>query len=258
MAGDHHVKETTFFVSDTHFKYEIESTEERLKQTRFLDFLTGIAGASRLYLLGDIFDFWFEYESVVPRYYHDILDALTTLKKSGTGIYLTGGNHDFWFGPYLSRTLGFNLLPPLATHEIQGRVITMTHGDTLLPGDFAYKLLKAVIRSRPAIAFARMIHPDMLYGFAKRFSKASKQITEKKTERCARMLVGMARDSFFKWGNETFVMGHIHHPCLEHFGDRTFVILGDWERHCSYLKLAGGRLSLRFYEPGEKTFSENR
>jgi UDP-2,3-diacylglucosamine hydrolase len=258
MAGDHYLKETTFFVSDTHFKYETESTEEQSKQKRFLDFLAGISGASQLYLLGDIFDFWFEYRSVVPRYYHDILDALATLKKNGTGIFLAGGNHDFWFGPYIRRTLGFNVLPPLATHEIQGRVITMTHGDTLLPGDLAYKSLKTLIRSRPAIACARAIHPDILYGFAKRFSRASKHITEKKTERSARILLDLARDSFFKWGNDVFIMGHIHYPCLENFGEKTFVILGDWERHCSYLELADGRLSLRFYRPGEKTVSENR
>lgn len=252
------MKENVLFVSDTHFKYEIENAAERAKRERFLAFLSGAAGTSRLYLLGDTFDFWFEYRSVVPRYYRDILDALSALKRGGTEIFLGGGNHDFWFGPYLSETLGFNLLPPLATHEIQGRTITMTHGDTLLPGDFAYKSLKAIIRSRPAIALARAIHPDVLYGFAKRFSKASKQITEKKTERCVRVLLEMAADSFFKWGNDTFIMGHIHSPQLEVFGEKTFVILGDWEQHCSYLELAGGHLSLRFYGPGEKTLSENR
>jgi len=250
--------ETALFVSDTHFKFEADSVEERAKQIRFLDFLAGARGASRLYLLGDIFDFWFEYRSVVPRYYHDILDALGTLKRGGTAIYLAGGNHDFWYGPYITRTLGFNVLPQLATHEIQGLVITMTHGDTLLPGDFAYKTLKTFIRSRPAIACAHAIHPDVLFAFASRFSKASKQITEKKTERFARMLIQTARQSFFRWGNEVFVMGHIHYPHLERFGEKTFVILGDWERHCSYLELAEGRLSLRFYRPAEKTLNENR
>jgi len=252
------LKETVFFVSDTHFKFESETTEERTKKTHFMRFLAGIEGASRLYLLGDIFDFWFEYRSVVPRYYHDILDALCTLKKGGTEILLAGGNHDFWFGPYISQTLGFNLLPPLATHDIQGMKITMTHGDTLLPGDLAYKTLKAIIRSRPVVAIAHAIHPDVLYAFARRFSKASKQITESRTERSARILLEMARDSFFKWGNDAFVMGHIHYPCMENFSEKTFVILGDWERNCSYLELADGRLSLRFYRPAEKTVTENR
>jgi UDP-2,3-diacylglucosamine hydrolase len=252
------VKETVIFLSDTHFKYEIETAEERVNKTRFIDFLGEIAGISRLYLLGDIFDFWFEYRSVVPRYYHDVLSALSTLARGGTRIYLAGGNHDFWYGSYMSETLGFNLLAPLATHEMQGRVVTMTHGDTLLPGDYAYKTLKSVIRSGPAIALARLIHPDILYLFAKQLSKTSKRITEKKTEACARILLEIAPESFFNWGNDAFVMGHVHYPRLEVFGDKTFVILGDWERHCTYLELAEGRFSLRTYGPEEKMLTENR
>lgn len=258
MVGDRPLKETVFFISDTHFKFESESAEEQTKKARFTGFLADIQGASRLYLLGDIFDFWFEYRSVVPRYYHDIIDALSALKNSGTEIFLAGGNHDFWFGPYVSTSLGFHLLSPLATHEIQGKRITMTHGDTLLPGDIAYKTLKTIIRSRPLIALAQTIHPDLLYGFAKVFSRASKQITEKKTERYARALLAMAPDAFFKWNNDAFIMGYIHYPSLTTFDDKTFVILGDWERHCSYVELADGRLTLRFYRPAENTLTENR
>ena len=134
----------------------------------------------------------------------------------------------------------------------------MTHGDDLLPGDYGYKLLKAVIRSRPAVAAARAVHPDVLYAFARLFSRASKGITEKKTERAAKTLLAMAGDSFFRWGNDAFVTGHIHYPCIERFGNRTFVILGDWERNFSFLEMREGRLSLGFYKPIEHTLSENR
>jgi len=254
----HFLKETVYFVSDTHFKYDAASIDERAKRDRFFGFLSRIEGASRLYLMGDIFDFWFEYGSVVPRYYHDVIDALSALVKGGTAIYIAGGNHDFWLGAYISETLGFTILPTIATHEIQGLTITMTHGDNLLPGDHAYKTLKAIIRSRPAIALARSVHPDILYGFARRFSRASKGFTEKKTERAAKTLLALAPGALFRWGNNAFVMGHIHYPCLERFGERTFVILGDWERSCSYLELREGRLSLGFYRPGEKTLIESR
>jgi len=252
------LKETVFFVSDTHFKYDAASIDERTKRDRFFGFLARIEGASRLYLMGDIFDFWFEYRSVVPRYYHDVIDALTALKQSGTGIYITGGNHDFWLGPHISETLGFTILPTLATHEIQGLTVVMTHGDNLLPGDHAYKMLKAVIRSRPVIALAGALHPDILYGLAKRFSRASNGITEKRTERAAKTILSLAPDHLFRWDNDAFVMGHIHYPCLKRFGERIFVILGDWERSCSYLELREGRLSLGFYRPGENTLIERR
>jgi UDP-2,3-diacylglucosamine hydrolase len=252
------MRESVFFVSDTHFKYDGSGTDERLKRDRFISFLAGIEGASKLYLLGDIFDFWFEYRSVVPRYYRDVLDALSSLRKSGTGICIAGGNHDFWLGSFVSETLGFTILPHLVTHTIQGIKVTMTHGDDLLPGDYGYKMLKAVIRSRPAVAAARAVHPDALYALARHFSRASKGITEKKTERAAKTLIGMADDAFFRWGNDAFITGHIHYPCIERFGDRTFVILGDWERNFSFLAIREGRFSLEFYRPGENTLIENR
>jgi UDP-2,3-diacylglucosamine hydrolase len=250
--------ETVFFVSDTHFKYDASAEGERAKRERFLGFLASIAGCSKLYLMGDIFDFWFEYRSVVPRYYHDILDALGSLGRGGTEICIAGGNHDFWLGPYVSETLGFTILPTFATHELQGLRITMTHGDTLIPGDFAYKTLKGIIRSGPVIAAARAVHPDLLYAFARRFSRASKGLTQKRTERTARMLLTLAPDSFFRWNNDVFVMGHVHYPCLERFGPHTFVILGDWELNASYLKLRDGRLSLGFYTPGDRTLMDSR
>ena len=247
-----------FFVSDTHFKFDGGSIEEKRKRAYFLDFLEGIGGAPRLYLVGDIFDFWFEYRSVVPRYYREILDSLSGLKRRGTEIFMTGGNHDFWYGSYITDTLGFTVLPPLAVHELQGKRIVITHGDTLLPRDAAYKTLKTVIRSRPAIALARAVHPDILFAFARRFSMASKGITEKKTERYARLLRAMAQNAFFRWDNDVFVMGHVHYPCIDTFGEKVFVILGDWERHYSYGELSGGTISLGYYRPKETTFTENR
>jgi UDP-2,3-diacylglucosamine pyrophosphatase LpxH len=158
----------------------------------------------------------------------------------------------------MTDTLGFTILPPLAVHELQGRRIAITHGDALLPRDVAYKTLKAVIRSRPVVAFARAIHPDILFAFARSFSKASKGITEKRTERSARVLRAMAPTSFFRWGNDVFVMGHIHYPCVDAFGEKVFVILGDWEEHCSYGELSGGAISLKSYRPSETALTENR
>jgi UDP-2,3-diacylglucosamine hydrolase len=252
------MRESVYFVSDTHFKFDGSLVDERLKRDRFISFLATIEGASRLYLLGDIFDFWFEYRSVVPRYYRDVLDALSSLRKGGTEIYIAGGNHDFWLGSFISETLGFTILPHLVTHTIQGINVTMTHGDDLLPRDYGYKMLKAVIRSRPAIAAARAVHPDALYAFARRFSRTSKGFTERKTERAAKTLLAIASDEFFRWGNDAFVTGHVHYPCIERFGSRTFVILGDWERSFSYLEIREGRLALQFYRPAESTLSENR
>lgn len=251
------MNDSIFFLSDTHFSYHRISFIERKKRETFLSFLDEIEGAEKLYLLGDIFDFWF-YGRQVPESYRSVLEGLQKLVRSGTEVLIAGGNHDHWLGTYLSETIGLTILPTLVTHELQDRTVTMTHGDTLLPGDFAYKALKAVIRNRTVIALARLVPASFLFGFASRFSAASKGVPHKQTERWAEALAEIAVESFFRWGNDAFVMGHVHLPLLRRFGDKTFVILGDWEEHFSYLELRNGELSLRRYGPEEATVNENR
>lgn len=240
------MNDSIYFLSDTHFSYHRTGTFERKKREAFLSFLQEIEGSERLYLLGDIFDFWF-YGRRVPEEYREVLVGLQRLVRSGTQVLITGGNHDYWLGSYLSGTIGLTILPTIVTHELQGRVVTMTHGDSLLPGDFAYKTLKAVIRSRPAIALARLLPSGLLFGFANRFSKASKGMPHKQTERWAEILAARADASFFRWGNDLFIMGHVHLPLLRRFGGRVFVLLGDWEEHFSYLEMKGGEVSQRRY-----------
>lgn len=242
------MNDSIFFLSDTHFSYHRIGDVERKKRETFLSFLEEIEGAEKLYLLGDIFDFWF-YGRRVPEGYRRVLEGFRTLVLSGTEVLITGGNHDHWLGGYLSETIGLTLLPTITTHELQGMTVTMTHGDALLPGDFAYKTLKAVIRSRPVIALARLVPSALLFGLAGRFSRASKGVTHKQTERWAETLAERADGSFFRWENDVFVMGHVHLPLLRRFGEKTFVILGDWEEHFSYLELRDGELFLRSYIP---------
>ncbi len=252
------MRDSIIFLSDTHFSYHTHDEKERKKRARFLEFLSRIEGIGSLYLLGDIFDFWFEYGNTIPRHYHDILDGLYRLSEGGSKVSIMGGNHDYWLGSYISEGLGMRVLPQLITEELQGRRITMTHGDALLPGDLAYKTLKAVIRNPFVISIARLVHPEILYGFARNFSRASKGVTHKKTERVAAELLEIAPERFFEWNNDTFVMGHVHLPRMEIFGGKTFVMLGDWEEHFSYLLLEGGNLSLEYYGPDVPTPSENR
>ena len=252
------LRDTVYFLSDTHFTYHTDDIRERENRRSFLAFIESIHGAERLYLVGDIFDFWFEYRSVVPRYYAEIVASLAALAASGTRIFITGGNHDHWFGSYLPDVTGAEILPDRTLHELQGRRVLITHGDTLMPGDYGYKALKVVIRSRPVIALARLVHPDLLYSFAALFSRSSKKITHRRTLAWADTLTAMAEREFFAGGNDVLVMGHIHLPRLRRFGERTFVILGDWETHRSYLRMRGGELGLESYQNEGKTVIENR
>ncbi len=252
------MSDTVYFVSDTHFRYHSAEDKEREKRDLFLRFLESCDGASRLYLLGDIFDFWFEYRSAMPPFYNDILEGLSTLAESGTRIFMTGGNHDYWIGDFISGAVGMEILGTETTHSIQGRTITMTHGDLLLPGDHGYKLLKTMIRSRAVISLARMVPPDLLYAFAGRFSKASKSITHKKTESYAESVSSIARERFFNNGNDVFIMGHIHLPMIRSYDDKSLIILGDWVEHSSYLRLEDGNFYLESFQRDGKRLIEKR
>ena len=123
--GEQLLSDTVYFLSDAHFKYHKEGPgalgpDEKRKRALFREFLLSIRGASRLYLVGDIFDFWFERRGVVPDYYGDILEPIGMLAAGGTGIFITGGNHDYWFDSYITDNYGVKVLPPVTIHEIQG------------------------------------------------------------------------------------------------------------------------------------------
>ena len=247
-----------YFVSDTHFKYHNINEAEKRKKQRFFKFLSEIEGAERLYLVGDIFDFWFEYRHVIPGSYWEILYRLQLLRESGTDIYITGGNHDFWLGSFISEVMKFHILPQFSIQNLQGRRIAVTHGDMILPGDRGYKILKRIIRNKIVIGIARMVHPDLLFAFARIFSSTSKDFTGRKTDYWAERVTGIARDNFFEWDNDAFIMGHVHKPVLRRFGENVFCILGDWEENCSYLKIEEGEFSAGSYNEDGNTFMEKR
>jgi UDP-2,3-diacylglucosamine hydrolase len=248
---------TVYLLSDTHFKYHKNDEQERKKRLLFLEFLESIHGADRLYLVGDIFDFWFEYRSVIPRYYGDIIGGLLKLREGGTRIFITGGNHDHWLGSYLPDTIDASVIEGGTIHELQGRKVLLTHGDTLIPGDVGYKTLKSIIRSGPVVSLAKLLHPDILFALAGLFSKTSKGITHRKTKRYAEKLAAIAEERFFSLGNDSFVMGHIHFPVMRRFEGKVFIILGDWETHFSYARLENGSFSLESYQREGNTLIEN-
>ncbi len=251
------MSEKIIFVADTHFKYHNLDKNERKKRQLFLHFLRDLENVERIYLLGDIFDFWFEKNNHTPPYYRDILKGFQSVVNRGIEIYMMGGNHDYWLGSYLPLNLGIKILPPMVTTELQGRTITMTHGDMLMPGDYAYKMLKTVIRSKPVISLACIIPTGLLYKFASRFSRTSKSITSGTTENSVRKITAIAGESLFRWGNDTFIMGHIHYPLSKEIEGKDFMILGDWEEHYSFGCLENGQLQMKYYSPGPTTVREN-
>jgi UDP-2,3-diacylglucosamine hydrolase len=230
-------------VADTHFRdRDIPGEEERRR--RFLRFLHDLPGGTLLVLLGDIFDFYFEYRSVVTRRYLDIYEGLDACRRRGIDVHFLGGNHDHWVGSFFAHDLGITLHRDEIPIAAQGRRVVLAHGDLVMPRDYGYKALKSVLRNRAVIAASRCIHPDLLDAVARGVAHGSRQYFNVPQEKRARAVQEHAWKHFFARGNDAFVMGHVHYPLHETRAGREFMIVGDWLEHFTYGRLSGGRLRL--------------
>lgn len=231
-----------YFVSDAHFSARA-SVAEREKRRRFLRFLEGLAGAAHLYIVGDLFDFWFEYRRVQPAGFAEILHPLRALALAGTPVTLIGGNHDYWLGPHLVDDYGLRLAPDGLVAEHQGRRLRIDHGDESLSGDRGYLALKAVIRQPAFIATARLLHPDFTFWAADRLSHTSRWLEDREEARGQRARP-LRLSRLLDERIDGLVFGHLHLGFHWRYRQWDLVCLGDWIRRFSYARLAGGELQL--------------
>jgi UDP-2,3-diacylglucosamine hydrolase len=235
--------EQVFFASDTHFKRP-DAPGEAERRERFISFLGGIPPRSALVLLGDIFDFYFEYRTTIPKRYFDIYQALRRCKRRGVELHFIGGNHDYWTRDFFAGHLGITVHRREIRLACQGRKIICVHGDLTPRGDIGYKILRAVIQNRIVIAAAGLLHPDAMESVASFVSKVSKSQQRGSHENAARALAASAFSRFFGKDTDAFVMGHIHFPLHARREVNDFLILGGWFAKYTYGRLANGKITL--------------
>jgi UDP-2,3-diacylglucosamine hydrolase len=239
--------ETIYFVADAHLGSEAQPLEEG-KRADLCALLGHLEGrASRLYLVGDLFDFWFEYRRAVPTPHAEIVRALSDLAASGTKVHFIGGNHDYWAGSQLAEATGATIhrRPVQETHF--GRRLFIAHGDGLPSGDWGYRALKAVIRSRPAIAGFRLIPPRIGAAVA-RWASGLSEVTEGRVERALPPMMDFL-EHVLESDHDVAIVAHVHRPILRRFGSGTAVVIGDWMVHRSVVALdKGGVRMLRWRE----------
>jgi UDP-2,3-diacylglucosamine hydrolase len=236
-----------FFVADSHFR-DRELPGEAERRDRFIRFAGRLPGNSSLFLLGDIFDFYFEYGSVVPKRFFDIFQALAGCRERGIDMHFLGGNHDFWVGGFIRDSLGIHIHANDFLIESQGRRIRCAHGDMSIPDDYGYRALRWVLRNRAVIRAARLVHPDLMSAIARQVSRRSKNRPRDAQEVIANRVLGLATHNCYRWGNDAFVMGHIHYPLHRVLDGRDFVIVGDWIESFSYARLHDGQISLEVFD----------
>lgn len=252
-----------YFLADAHLGAEPPGAEQE-KEQDLLKLLRRLRGrADVLYLVGDLFDFWFEYPSVSPPHGHsNVLRALAELSAAGTAIRFTGGNHDYWAGPNLEAITGATVFRDAIEETHFGKRLFIAHGDGLPEGDLGYKFLKSILRNRLAIALFRLLHPTVGAALA-RWASSLSSVTDERIERVTPPMLDFI-DRKLDSGYDAVVVAHVHRPtCVTREG-RTGVIIGDWmrnrsivlmdERGFSMLRWSGGELMPRAEAelPGEK------
>lgn len=232
-----------YFLSDVHLGVSDADTESR-KLSLLLALLARIreSGGS-LYIVGDLFDFWYEYRAVVPRGYHRLYAALEDLPAAGIPVTYLAGNHDFAIGAFFSEDLGITVLRDDVRFEAGGTRFYVYHGDGLAPRDGGYRALKRVLRSPLAQWGFRLLHPDFGFALARRFSHTSRGYTSGKDygEKDGMRMEALRR---FKEGTDIVVMGHRHVPLREELGGGIYVNLGDWIQHFTYAVFRDGDIAL--------------
>jgi UDP-2,3-diacylglucosamine hydrolase len=237
-----------YFFSDAHLGAR-DAVSERPRTERLHRFLGSLPGRARhLYIVGDLFDFWFEYRTAIPRRHFDTLAVLRDLRRVGIGITYLNGNHDFWLGRFLAEEIGVTPHEGALVVEAQGRRLWVHHGDGLLGGDLGYKALRAVLRNPLSIRLYQLIHPDLgipLALWVSGLSRHSRQARFDGDQVC-RDLAGPR----FAAGYDGVIVGHFHHPFHARVEGRDFFVLGDWIEDFDYVVLEGGVMRREVWPAG--------
>ncbi len=229
-----------YFVSDAHLGASPPGTEERL-----LAFLRSIRGkADSLYILGDLFDFWFEYGSAIPKTGFRVLTELAKLGDAGTRIVYLSGNHDLRFRDFFSRELGIETALELE-ETIDGMRVWMKHGEEI-DRRWLSVLFRRLMRSRLNNFLYSFIHPDVGIGFANRVAAGSRA---RGLDPGLRHEMRQFAEEKLRGGVDVAVMAHVHEPELLRTDCGIYVNTGDWLTHFSYAVIRDGEVKLEYFRP---------
>ena len=235
-------KDIIYFASDQHFGApDYKSSLEREKI--FVNWLDEIKkDATHLFLLGDLFDFWFDYEKVVPKGFVRVLGKIAALKDAGISIYFFVGNHDLWMQDYFEKEFDIPIYRKPQEFSFFNKLFLIGHGDGLGPGDKGYKRMKKVFTNPVARWFFKWLHPDIGVKLAQHLSIKNKLISGKDDV----VFLGEDKEwlvSYCKRKLETqhfdyFIFGHRHLPLdITLNSESKYINLGDWISYFTYGKL---------------------
>jgi UDP-2,3-diacylglucosamine hydrolase len=242
-------KNKIYFVSDIHIGRKSKESEEG--ERKFIDFCKSIKKtAQKLYLVGDIFEFWFEYKTVIPSEYFKVICALRDLITSGTEIIYVGGNHDFWKGNFLTKEIGINVYFKPIEASIGKKKVLIHHGDGFLRSVLSFRFIKKILRNRVNIFLYKLIHPDIGIPLGKIVARAIRENNFKKIN-LDKAQIEYRKKAIEVLNNseiDVIIMGHTHKKDFYSEDEKIYVNLGYWPNDFSYVVFEGGDFKLKKLE----------
>ncbi|HLK29010.1 MAG TPA: UDP-2,3-diacylglucosamine diphosphatase [Puia sp.] len=242
-----------YFLSDFHLGAPDRSISLD-REKRIVKFLDEIkSNAAEIFVVGDLFDFWYEYRKVVPKGYTRILGKLAELTDSGIPIHFFVGNHDMWMKGYFEEELNIPVYHEPKTFERNNKKFYIGHGDGLGPGDHGYKFIKKIFRNKFCQWLFGILPPAVGVGLADYLSKRSRAVTGLIDEQFLgeekEWLIIYSKEVLQKQYFDYFIFGHRHLPIDFSLNNNSrYINLGDWIRYYTYAAFDGENLILKSRE----------
>ncbi|MBI2730682.1 MAG: UDP-2,3-diacylglucosamine diphosphatase [Sphingobacteriales bacterium] len=242
-----------YFLSDFHLgapNYESSLVREKLV-VQFLDEIKN--SAAEIFIVGDMFDFWYEYRTVVPKGFVRLLGKLAELTDAGIPVHFFVGNHDMWMKDYLQKEFGIPVyFEPVAFNRFEKKIL-VGHGDGLGPGDHGYKRLKKIFRNPACQWLFGILPPYIGMGLANYLSRRSRAQTgateEKFLGEDKEWLIIYCKEVLQKQHYDYFIFGHRHLAIDFQLNENSrYINLGDWIRYFSYAEMDANGLRLKYYK----------
>lgn len=242
-----------YFLSDFHLGAP-DAEQSLVREKKIVEFLEEIRrDAAMIFIVGDMFDFWYEYRKVIPRGYTRLLGKLAEITDNGTPIHFFVGNHDMWMNDYFQKELNIPVYFEPKTFEFNGKKFLIGHGDGLGPGDHGYKALKKVFRNPVCQWLFGILPPYIGMGLANYFSRKSRAATGKSEEVFLgaenEWLITYCRERLTKEHFDYLIFGHRHLPIDFNINGSRYINLGDWIQYFTYAVFDGQQLTLQSRYP---------
>jgi UDP-2,3-diacylglucosamine hydrolase len=250
------VKNKIYFASDLHLGTPDEQSSAA-REKLFVQWLDEAKqDAAEIFIIGDIFDFWHEYKTVVPRGFVRLQGKIAELTDAGIPVHVFTGNHDLWMFGYLEKELGVKIYKAPIQITRGGKKFFIGHGDGLGPGDHGYKFIKRLFANPMAQFLFRWIHPDVgvkiasFFSYKSRFgTQGDKKVLEEFKGEENEWLVQYARRVLTREHFDYFVFGHRHLPLDIALNEKSrYINTGDWIDYTSYAVFDGNELTLKYYK----------